>query len=140
MNKIKHKITNTHNNNYDLSTPNNNITHQNKFFLSLPSTNERFFKISSSVLKGYHITLVPKIKKSMKEAIKLGKDTTYKLKKTGFIYELSCKNCSAMYIGETKKSLEERMYNLKNKTKLRSAVFQYKIHYGHEFNYDELKF
>ena len=77
--------------------------------------------------------------KPLKNIIKLGKYKINKLDKTGIVYSFKCKQCPGVYIGETKRSLENRLKEHKNNSNSMTAVTLHKRKYEHEFDYDNTK-
>ena len=60
----------------------------------------------------------------------------------GVVYKLECKDCTAVYIGETGRQLKARMKEHKDdiqKKKLLSNVYSHCRTYDHQFNFDSVK-
>ena len=52
------------------------------------------------------------------------------------VYKFDCKNCSATYIGETKRSLRTRINEHKTNKNKESVVSLHRIENKHEFDWD----
>ena len=65
------------------------------------------------------------------------KDSTHKLSKTGVIYEVRCRTCSRVYIGETGRSLRKRIEEHKKTTS--SAIHEHYNTTGHQIDWDNVK-
>ena len=75
---------------------------------------------------------------NLSNIIKLGKDVTKNEDTTGVVYQFSCKNCSAVYIGETKRALKDRIsdhIHCKNK----NSVVSKHILDDHSFDFSNVK-
>jgi len=65
--------------------------------------------------------------------------STADLRQKGVIYEVPCGKCDMVYVGETKKRLQERLKQHKDDVRLRrdtNAVFKHVSETGHEANWD----
>ena len=69
----------------------------------------------------------------------LGKDKTNKLEQTNVVYEFSCKDCDARYIGETKCALNKRISEHRNSKNEKAVVHVHKSTYKHDFDFDSVK-
>ena len=67
--------------------------------------------------------------------IRLGKDTLKKFENTEIVYKFSCKKCPAIYIGQCKRELNERIEDHK-KANLNSVVGIHQNIPEHHFDYD----
>ena len=68
-----------------------------------------FYNKCKGLLKQFNVIPIPKINKNNQHIITLGKDKCKPLEKTGVLYKLNCKNCNAVYLGETKRALKKRI-------------------------------
>ena len=64
--------------------------------------------------KRYNFLPVPYLNKNLSRIVKRGKDVTDKFSVTGVVYRLKCMNCSASYVGETKRALIDRVNEHRN--------------------------
>ena len=55
------------------------------------------------------------------------------------VYEFSCKDCDARYIGETKRALNKRISEHRNNKKEKAVVHLHKSTYKHDFDFDSVK-
>ena len=88
----------------------NNIRKHKRFasIVSLPF-NSQHFNSCKKILNRFNINTVPKYTNTLANIIKLGKDSTNIFDETGVIYKIPCNNCNYVYIGQTKRSLRERI-------------------------------
>ena len=111
MNEIKYHSSSNSNIRNNSSCPHK---HQQKVCLLF--SNNNFFTLSK-ILKKYNISTIPLVEKSLNLIFKLGKDFTEICQQTNIIYSFKCKNCPAIYIGETKRSLKTRINEHKDNKK-----------------------
>ena len=97
---------------------------------------ERIFEKLSSSLKAYNISTIPIVSKRLKSVIRLGKDGINTMEKTNVVFKICSKNREASYIGETKRSLKTRIKELIDNKNNESVVFQHKIDFKHEFEWN----
>ena len=103
--------------------------------MSLPF-NSQHFDICKKILTRHNINTIPKYTNTLCNIIKLGKDPTNKLDETGVVYKIPCKNCNYVYIGQTKRSLIDRISEHKKCKKEDSALLQHQIQNNHEINWN----
>ena len=65
------------------------------------------------------------VKITLKSIIKLGKGSTNKWEQANIVYKFNCKNCPAIYIGESKRALRVRIDEHKNKKNSESTVCEH---------------
>lgn len=139
INKIINKTTynyfkkqnNLHNNTYpsNINTNNNNITN-NTYFKSFTYQGHISDKINQT-LKHFNIKTSFSTKNTIKNILCNAKDKTNLLDKNG-IYELTCNDCRAKYIGETGRQLKLRI-----KEHIRDINIS---NFGRHLNYNNHKF
>ena len=132
MNKIKYSSPNSPNK----KNRSNLYRHQPKVCLPYNVTN--FTKLSN-IFKKYNISTIPVVNKTLKSIIKLGKDSTNKWEQTNIVYKFNCKNCTATYIGESKRALRVRINEHKNKKNSESVVCEHQLEFNHEFDWENTK-
>ena len=63
--------------------------------------------------------------------------------RSNVIYEISCKNCTNVYIGQTKRYMKKPIYEHKNKWKKEpkhyTALTKHQLDEFHYFNFDKIK-
>lgn len=92
-------LQNSHPIEYILKT----ISDKLKFFLSHSSSN------NNSLVEGTNKTLVFVVNNKLNEYIKLHKDILLDIFRSNVVYQISCKNCNATYVGQTKRKLGTRI-------------------------------
>jgi len=59
------------------------------------------------------------------------------------VYNISCKDCDASYVGQIKRQLKTRIKEYSNNTKLNfskhSIIFEHILQYSHTFDWDNVK-
>lgn len=127
---------------------NNTNTHQpkpQKQYISCNYINGLSEKIQKQYTKiNPQYTIAHKSSNNIKKTHNAKKDIISKMKKSELIYQMDCKDCDKIYIGQTGQFLGSRMYQhkadynkrhlLKNKHK--TSATQHSILTDHQFNYD----
>lgn len=131
LNTIQLPNTNNDNNNYNNTEQTNNILN-----IPIPLNNKRTYDRISRSLRELNVKAVPRIKKPFRQVIRRCKDLTPKDQKTASVYRISCKNCPAEYVGQTKRPLGERIDEHKKFRDKNSVVSTHRIHCDHEFDWD----
>ena len=102
----------------------------------IPFKNKKFYSKCNYSLKEHEISTIPKVTKSLKNFVKLGKDPTKKWDKNGVVYKISCKDCNAVYYGETKRTFETRIKEHAKNKKVNQVILEHCLKYQHEFDFD----
>ena len=67
------------------------------------------------------------------------KSKTPTLDSTHIVYEITCNNCPAVYIGQTKQHLKDRLYQHEHYKTNKTAVTKHTEQTGHKFNFQKPK-
>ena len=85
--------------------------------------------------KKFNINLINKTTNKLNSVIKLGKDALEKSEQSGIVYEIGCRGCDSVYIGQSKRKLNVRVNehkrDVKNKDK-KSALANHVIDTKHK--------
>lgn len=119
----------------NINTQDNN-PNNNPLTIPIYFNNKRSYDRVSKSLRKFGARTVPQIKKPLRKIIKLGKDITPELEKTGAVYKLSCLNCPAEYVGQTKRPACERISDHINFKDPSSVVSLHRLHNEHEFDWE----
>lgn len=84
-----------------------------KHKLAIPFTKDLYPHLKN-VLDRYSILTVPQKHRPISNFVRRGKDITPKNSKCHSVYKISCKNCKASYVGQTKRPLHQRVYEHRN--------------------------
>ncbi|RLU26748.1 hypothetical protein DMN91_000545 [Ooceraea biroi] len=107
-------------------------------FIKIPFVNNVSEMIKKSLNK-YGVRTVFSISNKLDGIVKLGKDRLDSKLLSGVVYKIDCNNCSACYIGQTKRHLEtrlkEHMANVKKDVGCYSVVSKHRVDCGHEFDW-----
>ncbi|XP_050458275.1 uncharacterized protein LOC126855029 [Cataglyphis hispanica] len=91
------------------------------------------------LLKNMGFTVVYNIPKKLNSLIKRGKDGLPISNRTEVVYKINCKNCSASYIGQTKRHLSTRVKEHCNNIKMHasnlSVISKHKLEFDHDFDW-----
>jgi len=113
----------------------------NKEFFTIPyikSIAESFKPVVNKY--GFHIAYT--IPNTLRSFIKCGKDDLDSMSHQGVVYKISCHDCDAPYIGQTKRQLRTRIkeHNLDIKKKIGSpSVISEHRNFNHDFGWDNIK-
>jgi len=92
---------------------------------------------NSKVIIGYRCL------NKLSQFVKVHKDIDLTLNRSNVIYKISCKNCEATYVGQTKRQLKTRAKEHKNNIKLEqsklSVISEHIINYDHTFDWENTK-
>lgn len=100
--------------------------------------NDSYFQLSN-ILKKFNLLTIPKVNKVLSSVIRLGKDSTNLWDMNGIVYKFNCNDCSATYIGESKRTLKTRISEHKNRKKVETVVNRHQIVHNHSFNFENVK-
>lgn len=92
-------------------------------------------------LKKYNIKLIHKTGNTLKQNLTKVQDKTPINEKTGIIYSIPCKDCSSCYIGQSKRSLNERLYEhkyaFKNFDLQKTTTIEHSLDYNHKIGFED---
>ncbi|KAL6418855.1 hypothetical protein ACFW04_014207 [Cataglyphis niger] len=130
LNFLKHQVN---------STPGNGESSTDKpFYIALPFV-EGLSNGIGRMFKNMGFTVVYNIPKKLNSLIKRGKDGLPISNSTEVVYKINCKNCSASYIGQTKRHLSTRVKEHFNNIKMHannlSIISKHKLEFNHDFDW-----
>lgn len=112
-----------------------------KRFFTIPyvkDISERFLSLNNNIFK-VAFTLTNKLNKF----IKTGKDPLSSDDQSNVVYKISCKDCNATYVGQTKRKLKTRINehraDIKKSSRTPSVITAHRLDYNHEFNWDKVE-
>lgn len=123
---------------------NNKQTNDNKKkeFLRIPFINN-FTRRFINIAKKHNLNAIFTINNKLSNFIKTGKDEIDKMKHSNVVYKISCNECDASYIGQTKRQLQTRVKehrsNINKLTNSPSVISQHRLSHNHEFNWDNVE-
>lgn len=119
--------------------------------ISPPKTKEKYFTIPyvksisekfSWVTKKYNFALAFAGSRSLGRFIRAGKDRLDRLAQSDVVYRMECKDCDAVYVGQTKRQLgtrlKEHRSDIRNRPLSPSVVSCHRIEFGHEFDWENV--
>lgn len=75
--------------------------------------------------------------------IKTGKDINDVLTHCNVVYKISCAQCEATYVGQTKRQLatriKEHKYDINKKCGSPSVITEHRLKHNHDFDWDNIK-
>jgi len=125
---FKNKNSSTYNNEHN----NNNITN----YCAIPYKKNFSKKISKSIINS-GLKIVFTCNNKLNSFIKTNKDDLSLTQKCNVVYKISCSECNASYVGQTKRQLNTRIkehrQNINKKPELLSVISDHIINTGHNF-------
>ena len=122
----------------------NTNTQQSLQYVSLPYVQGLSEKLSD-ILKPFNIKTVSRNTNNLSRIFKITKDTIPKLETVNVVYNIPCADCTASYIGTTKRLLETRIleqkkdvYNPPDKWQC-TALTKHAWHQDHTFDFDNVQ-
>jgi len=127
--------------------------HNNINYNSVDQTSEKEFftipylnSISESfipIIKKYGFNIAFSISVTLNFLIKCGKDSLDTMSQHGVVYKISCHDCDASYVGQTKRQLrtriKEHVSDIKKKSGSPSVISEHRRNFNHEFEWDNIK-
>ena len=103
------------------------------------SISESFLPISSM----FHCKLAFSIPNTLKSFIKRGKDELSLLSSQNVVYKISCDDCEASYVGQTKRKLSTRLHehisDIKKNTGSPTVITDHRINFDHNFKWNDVR-
>ena len=146
------------NNGYPLDYIFNNINNRTKKFLynvnkrDEQNGDKKFFIIPfvkeisdkfSHIANKYDLRTAYYCNNKLNRFIKTGKDILEHQRQSNVVYRISCLDCDAKYIGQTKRQLKTRIrehrQDINRKSGSPSVISHHKIENNHEFNWDHVE-
>jgi len=114
----------------------NDSLRRRKKYIVLPYVKNLYEKVSLS-LKRFYINTIPTVKNNMTHIVIKAKDKIKMNKNNNTVYCIKCKDCTATYIGQTKRDLECRV---KEHIKKREGVIHdHTAQLNHNFDFEKYK-
>jgi len=117
-------------------------SNNNKKFVVFPYIKGISELVSSTIDKTKYITGY-RVLNSLGKFIKVHKDTNNLFSNNNVVYKISCKDCNASYVGQTKRQLRTRIKehsnNIKSDTSKHSVITEHILTYSHTFDRDCIK-
>ena len=119
-----------------------NSASQTQKYVSLPYVKGLSEKLSS-ILKPFNVKIAPRNTNDLSHLFKSAKDPTPKLETAHVVYNIPCIDCTANYIGTTKRPLKNRIQEHKkdvyNPPEKWTALTKHTWRQDHKFNFDQVK-
>jgi len=130
------KRNNTHTNNEN----NNNISKINWFTIPyFPNISERF----KNIVKNQNVKLSFDSLNKLNGIIKAQKNRLPDYSKKNVVYKISCNDCDAIYVGQTKRKLNTRITEHRNqinsKSSNKTVITEHGLRYNHKFVWTNVK-
>lgn len=139
INKRLHQLIYTQRNNKNNETTNNNkkFSYFTISFLPIITDNFKHFLKDTDTRLAY-VSL-----NKLNRFIKSHKDTIPKSSNTNVVYKIICNECSASYVGQTKRRLNTRINehrkHINRNTNNKSVITEHRINHNHDFDWDDVK-
>lgn len=115
---------------------------ENNVYVAIPFVNNADIKLKKT-LKKYNVT--PIFYNNRKNNVNFSKlkDRDPMPLRSSVVYEIPCKGCEKVYIGQTKQYLKQRHYqhdyNVKLNEKSYTALTKHRVKFDHNFDYEKTK-
>jgi len=78
------------------------------------------------------------------DIIKAHKDILPKLLNKDIVYKLCCKNCDALYVGQTSRQVKTRIsefrtHHINRNTTTQFVITEHRLQFGHDFDWEDVK-
>jgi len=123
---------------YNQFQPKNISQKNSKNYLSLPYISGLSEKISGT-FREHNITVAHKGYNLLKSNFSKLKSKIPKDKKSHVIYEIPCKDCEGVYIGQTSQYLKNRLYGHRYDRKNKTALTNHVLEKKHTIDYENTK-
>ena len=135
--EVSERVPNTH-----IHTTHSNSTGQTPKYVPLPYVQGLSEKLSG-ILKPFNIKIASRNTNGLSHFFKSTKDPIPKLDTANVVYNIPCSDCTAAYIGTTKRPLKTRIHEHKkdvyNPPEKWTALTKHAWHQDHKFNFDNVK-
>jgi len=125
----------------DCFETNNDQSDNRNYTLTVPYTG-RLSNDIKRIVKNF-VDVRFSIPKKLDTLIRKGKDKLDDCRRTEVVYQIECKDCDQVYIGQTKRHLETRVKehknNIKNPSGNFSVVTNHRVSLHHEFDWDKTR-
>jgi len=95
------------------------------------------------VIKKYGFNIAFSISDTLNTLIKCGKDRLDLMSQQGVVYKISCHDCDASYVGQTKRQLrmriKEHVSDINKKSGSPSVISKHRRNFNHDFEWDNIK-
>jgi len=95
------------------------------------------------VIKKHGFNIAFSIPDTLNTLIKCGKDRLDLMSQQGVVYKISCHDCEASYVGQTKRQLrmriKEYVADINKKSGSPSVISEHRINFNHDFEWDNVK-
>jgi len=129
-------------NSNDTNKNNDSIDNNSKKIIVLPYINNISELIASTIDKSNYITGY-RVLNNLGEFIRVHKDKNKLLSNNNVVYKIHCKDCSASYVGQTKRQLQTRIKEHSNNQKLipskHSVITEHMLKHSHFFDWENVK-
>jgi len=98
--------------------------------------------VASTVDKSQYITGY-RVLNNLGKYIKVHKDVNNLQSNNNAVYKISCKNCSASYVGQTKRQIKTRIAehrnNIKSVSSKHSVITEHMLEFDHKFDWENIQ-
>lgn len=123
---------------YNENTPKSHPSNKSKQYLSLPYISGLSESLKHT-FKQHNVTIADKGHNLLQNSFSKLKSKIPKDKKSCVVYEVPCKDCDSVYIGQTSQYLKNRLNGHKYDKKNKTALTNHSSQNNHCFNFDKTK-
>jgi len=95
------------------------------------------------IIKKYGFNIAFSIPSTLHSLIKCGMDSLDLMSQHGVVYKITCHDCDASYIGQTKRQLrtriKEHVSDINKKSGSPSVISEHRLRFNHDFEWDNIK-
>ena len=92
----------------------------------------------SGILKPFNIKITPRNSNGLSHFFKSTKDPISKLDTANVVYNIPCSDCTAAYVGTSKRPLKTRIHEHTKDPEKRTALTEHAWHQDHKFIFYEV--
>jgi len=128
--------------NQSITNMNSTLETNNRKILVLPYIQKMSELVASVVDKSQYITGY-RVLNNLRGCIRVHKDSNNLLSNNNVVYKISCKDCSASYVGQTKRQLKTRIRehssNIRSSLSRHSVITDHILEFSHSFDWENVQ-
>ncbi|KYM96621.1 hypothetical protein ALC62_12713, partial [Cyphomyrmex costatus] len=139
-----HKKIDIYKNSNKINNNDNNSNNKIKYnYFTIPYISNMSNKIKNYFNKCDTFKLAYKGINRLDRIVKVQKDKLQTMLHSNVVYKISCGDCDATYVGQTKRTLKTRITEHRNhinwNTQQKSVITEHRLNFSHEFDWDNVE-
>ena len=131
--QIKARLKKIYHSENSQEAPKNNNNQISTATICMPNC-KNFHRVSK-LFKDYNVRIIPSLCRCLQSIILRSKDKSNILDQTNVVYRFNCKQCPAVYVGQTKRALDVRKHEHENNKSHDFVMNVHKNKYNHMFDW-----